>query len=243
MGTLTLICALLLLASVILFLRLKKQKKEWEKSLEKERETGLNNVGILSHDIRLFISPIESSAALLLKEAILSQEGRELLILISSSSKKLKKRMDEIVRFVERGKNAEVETFNILSTVEEIFFSFREEATAKNLTVKVRNSDVSVTAQRDLFKVVMENLISNAVKYSQKGGYVIIVSDVSGREATIIVSNSVSPGSVSDSFRNDEKLGLGLMLSKDCAHKMGGTLEKMISGDTEVGFAFIFPLK
>lgn len=110
----------------------------------------------------------------------------------------------------------------------------------KNITItKKYNDDITFKADRNMFRTVIRNLISNAIKFSHKGGEII----VSAKSEPNLFSFSVQDfgvgipqnnleklfkidGEVSTKGTNDEEgTGLGLILCKEFIDKHNGTIK------------------
>jgi signal transduction histidine kinase len=98
--------------------------------------------------------------------------------------------------------------------------------------------DVLVRADPDKLQQVLLNLVSNAIKYTPVGGAITVRCEVVGRRVRIDVTDtgigiaSERQESIFDPFiqvgralnRPHEGVGLGLSISRDLAHGMGGEL-------------------
>jgi signal transduction histidine kinase len=95
-----------------------------------------------------------------------------------------------------------------------------------------------VMADPPLLRIILNNLLDNAVSYACDGGEILIDSTTTGGWVEIIVSNPVErmpddlgrlfePLFRQESSRHDagSHLGIGLTLSLDAASSMGGSLE------------------
>ena len=139
---------------------------------------------------------------------------------------------------------------NILKTL-------NENADAKNITIKSSIIDsISVFADSDMLKTVLRNLVSNAIKFTNKGGTIIISAKENSGNVTISVSDNgigIIPDKLTNLFdishrqttRGTEKesgTGLGLILCKEFVEKNGGK----IWVESEVGkgsdFKFTLPI-
>ena len=139
---------------------------------------------------------------------------------------------------------------NILETL-------NKNADAKNITIKSSIIDnISVFADSDMLKTVLRNLVSNAIKFTNKGGTIIISTKENSENVTISVSDNgigIIPDKLTNLFdishrqttRGTEKesgTGLGLILCKEFVEKNGGK----IWVESEVGkgsdFKFTLPI-
>ncbi|GAB4445605.1 MAG: substrate-binding domain-containing protein [Chloroflexi bacterium OHK40] len=112
-----------------------------------------------------------------------------------------------------------------------------------------------VHGDRTRLRQVALNLISNAVKFTERGSVTLAASS-DGRVATIAVSDT-GPGvpldeqeRIFDEFQTSERtaarayggLGLGLAISRQLIERHGGTLGVRSSGEADSGATFFFTL-
>ena len=133
------------------------------------------------------------------------------------------------------------------------------ESTASNKNIKIYpeiDCDLSVYADKNMIRTVIRNLISNAIKYTNQGGFIKITVNNAGRYCKVNVSDNgigISTENISKLFRIDESYttvgterekgtGLGLILCKEFVEKNGG----IITAESEIGkgssFSFTIPL-
>jgi signal transduction histidine kinase len=121
---------------------------------------------------------------------------------------------------------------NILETL-------NSNAYAKNITIKSLTSDhISVFADMDMLKTVMRNLVSNALKFTNNGGTIIIDAKEDTGVVIIYVSDNgigIKPEKLSNLFDISQRqttkgteeetgTGLGLILCKEFVELNGGKI-------------------
>ena len=124
-------------------------------------------------------------------------------------------------------------------------------ADSKNITINIVEEErVIVFADTNMLNTILRNLISNAIKFTSKGGIVNIFSEQNTSEITISVSDNgigVSSEILSKLFDNTQKnslkgtanekgTGLGLLLCKKFVEKHGGK----IWAESELGHGCVF---
>ncbi|MGQ1947469.1 sensor histidine kinase [Geofilum sp. OHC36d9] len=115
---------------------------------------------------------------------------------------------------------------------------------------------IEVNADENMLTLILRNLISNAIKFSKKGGNIKISTNVTPRLAEISISDDgvgmtketleklfdISKNTTSCGTENEKGFGLGLILCKEFVEKQGGN----IWVDSELGkgsdFKFTLPL-
>ncbi len=213
---------------------------------------------IISHDLR---SPLHSLKGLLelTGSGISPEELQNLLPLVKQNLNNSLQLMDNLLSWAStqmKGLNAVPEKFNLFPLVEENMNLYR--SIAKNKNIKLINHidfKTEVTADPNMAKLIIRNLISNAIKYTPDGGAVEIAMDVNSKETIVSVldsgvgmdqdfmqhlfeidSNRTKPGT-----RNEKGTGIGLLLCKEFVEKNGGKLW----AESEIGkgstFKFTLP--
>jgi len=132
--------------------------------------------------------------------------------------------------------------------------------TAKQKQIDLINNvkdDISVFADFNMLKLVIRNLISNSIKFTNAGGWVK-VSTVKGDEfIQIEVSDNgvgISPNNLSKLFHDDVRYttegtskekgtGLGLLMCKEIVEKHGGKIWVESEVDKGSTFKFTLPLR
>jgi signal transduction histidine kinase len=109
----------------------------------------------------------------------------------------------------------------------------------KNISVLVNPSiDVFVLADEMMLKVILRNLLVNAIKYTHEGGIIRVSISSKGNWVTVTVRDNgigMSPEELSNLFNgshslskpgtaNEKGTGLGLLLCKEMVNKNGGRI-------------------
>lgn len=150
------------------------------------------------------------------------------------------------------------ETINLNNLIQETIFDLQGQAKSKG--IKVLNNvqeNTTIFADKNMISAVLRNLVSNAIKFTHKGGEIKI--DVQNRDEDILLSVSdngvgMSQEKLSKIFKLSEKTstlgtnqetgtGLGLILCKEFVEQHGGTIwaeSELNRGST---FSFTIPNK
>lgn len=144
----------------------------------------------------------------------------------------------------------------ILDVREIIYLTFdllQSRAKDKGISLQTEVEDsVLVYADEKMIQAVMRNLVGNAIKFTNRGGYVKIYADAQPEQINIHVEDDgigISEIGQSKLFRIDEKFkmngtddepsnGLGLILCKEFVEKMGGQI--WLKSEPEKGTTFSF---
>lgn len=128
----------------------------------------------------------------------------------------------------------------LLSLVNESLTNIMDTATTKEVEIKIDiDSDFEVFADKNILQSVIRNLVSNAVKFTPKGGVIVISSNRNHDYTLIAIKDSgigMSQSIIDNLFNlnaqtnrlgtNDEpSTGLGLILCKTFIEKHGGKID------------------
>lgn len=178
---------LILAAMLYLFFRYSmkwgklKSDLAWE-HLEREKENELHQMRIkfftdISHELRtpltLILAPLNS----LVSQFEGSNRLKNQLLMIQRNSERMLQLINQLLdlRKLETGHlSLKAGKGNIVTFVKEVSLAFREVATLKNIRYDFHTSQetINVWFDRDKFEIILYNLLSNAMKYTPKGGCV-----------------------------------------------------------------------
>jgi two-component system sensor histidine kinase KdpD len=155
-----------------------KVKNEELIALEEMRE---NLVNMIVHDLKAPLGEIMANLDLL-SYAQLESQDKECLDSATQGSENLLRMILNLldVRRMEEGRlKLHCEEFDVGSIIEEVVKKYKTTIKQKEIEVKtVIDEEVSAwTADRSLIERVLINLLSNAIRYSHRGGEVEIVSE------------------------------------------------------------------
>lgn len=187
---------------------------------------------------------------------------------------------DEIEVLLNHLKNASIDTFALLENLlkwtstqsgkipfkpqnlgfldicNDILGTLKKNADAKNITIKISaNDNITVFADIDMLKTVLRNLVSNAIKFTNKGGTIKINAGANSENVTISVSDNgigIMPDKLSKLFdisqrqstrgtEQESGTGLGLILCKEFVEKHGGKIWVESEAGKGSDFKFLLP--
>lgn len=217
-------------------------------------------VSMVSHELRNPLTALEGSLQVILDNAVASgmQEQKEMLEIALRSIMRLSRITDDLLAIakLEAGKTREVKTFfNMNELVKEVVVLFEELAQKRGLQLKMSfpSKAVEVYADRDKIARVFTNLLSNALKFCQKGFIEISVSE-SGEEVQCGVADTgrgIAPEALGRVFSKFEQFGrsvdgvekgtgLGLSICKEIVELHGGKI--WVTSELGKGTTFSFTL-
>ncbi|HEX2867024.1 MAG TPA: PAS domain S-box protein [Ignavibacteriales bacterium] len=170
-----------------------KQQISVLEELNKLKSDFISNI---SHELR---TPLASVVGF--SETITSDPNmpREMVIefsnIILSEGKRLAKLINDVLDFakMEAGKLEIFKTeFDIIELLQSVLSSVRDEARQKGLTLsfEVPEHPVLIAADRERILQVFQNLVSNAIKFTERGGRVTLIVQDFIKEIEIIVSDT-----------------------------------------------------
>ena len=200
-------------------------------------------IGIVAHDLRSPLNQVQGLVSLLnMTSDNLNEEQKQFLSMILSSIKKQKEMINQILdlRAIESQKiNINIETLNPNKILQESYEIFEKAALKKNIELKLSFQDeYQIEVDKNYFTQVVDNLISNAIKFSPQGKTVFIKTyrSKSGKKVQIEITdqgNGISEGEMGLLFQQFSKLsnrptggesstGLGLSIVKKYVELMNG---------------------
>lgn len=211
-------------------------------------------LGIVSHDLRGLLSSLVLNAELAAKRAPEGEVG-DLMRHHAATSRRLLARMGRLVNdlvdiiSIDAGHlSVDLERIDVGALVREIRESFAPLAADKevNLDVEHAGTELEVCLDPDRILQVLANLVSNALKFTDRGGRVSIRVECEPDEVRIAVSDTGAgiPAEelqrIFERFRqvsHDRRgLGLGLYISRHIVEAHGGRIR--VESELGVGSTF-----
>jgi signal transduction histidine kinase len=146
---------------------------------------------------------------------------------------------------------------DFVKTCQKIVENMRIVAISKKITVNyAATAPIQVLADEDMLKVVLRNLVSNGIKFTNSGGEINILTEQTASFLTVTVSDNgvgIKPETINNLFdiskkvttagtSNEKGTGLGLMLCKEFIERHGGKIwVESVPGEGS-DFKFTLPL-
>lgn len=185
----------------------------------------------ISHEFKTPLSAIEGYAALL-QDPFLCREKREIYTeKIIQNTKRLSSLTESILqlsRLESCESAAEKKTYSLDEQIRESILMFENEWTAKNIDLDIDLEPVNYCGICDLLAQVWQNLIGNAVKFSQKGGNVRVRLYREDEDIVVIVADDGIGMDEETQKRIFEKFYQGDTSHKTEGNGLGLTLAKRI---------------
>ena len=240
--------------------RINDQMEKLQKSDSLRRELVAN----VSHDLRTPLATLRGyMETLLLKEKNLSEsDQKEYLKIAIKHCVRLNELVNELFELAKLDSEEiklKPETFNINELVYDIAQKFSLKAREKtvSINVDVKRESIVITADIALIERALENLIENAIQYTDKSGTITVTVSEEKDSAEIRVNNTgktIPENDLpflfdrfyrsSDRVRNDQgHSGLGLAITKKIIELHDSSISVRSDSGTGTTFKFSIPLK
>jgi signal transduction histidine kinase len=192
-----------------------------------------------SHDLR---QPIHAQGLFLgaLACTKLDPRQREILASANAASRSSVEMLNTLLDFsrIEAGViKPYMQPFRLQSLFNKIEREFESQADARDLTYRSRETNLAVQSDPMLVELILRNLVSNAIRYTERGG-LLVACRKRGDQAVLEVWDTgigIAPEHQQEVFRefhqlgnperdNRKGLGLGLSIAAGLAHALGSGL-------------------
>lgn len=202
----------------------------------------------VSHNLRAPLTSIQGLVDLIVKDP---KNSEKYLQLIRESTRKLDETIHTINSYLKSNRSdVQSEGIFVASELKGIISGLAYSEGARELSIKVDISeDLEIQTDRDRFRMVFSNIISNAIKYAdheKASSFIELSSKKNGQGITIAVADNgigISDSKIDrvfDMFYRGTELskgdGMGLYIVKEALSKLGGTIS--LSSEEQVGSTF-----
>ncbi len=199
----------------------------------------------LSHELRTPLNAILGFTDVLLSgvDGPLSEDARENLTVVRTSGEHLRSLIDDILALsaLESGQfRLSREELDVVSVAQDVVTEARVTADSKGIyldLVELSGSPLSAYVDRRRVRQILQNLISNAVKFTSQGGVVVTVGRE--RDDVVITISDTGPGiesaaldgiwtefsQVGTGVTQRQGTGLGLSITRRLVQMHGGTVD------------------
>ncbi len=221
------------------------ERLEWMRrellDLERQKNQFLRQV---SHELKTPLTALREGAELLSEEAVgkLTPGQREITEIMRHNSVELQKLIEALLSFGAsqfRKVAVDLEPVEIRQVVERVVADHSLAMRSRGLNIDLSVQDVMVSADPEKLRVVLDNLVSNAVKFSPAGGEIKISARVDGEMLQLDVVDQGPGIPVADRARIFEPFfqgrdegagpvrgtGIGLSVVKEYIFGHGGSIE------------------
>ncbi|HEX2960255.1 MAG TPA: PAS domain S-box protein [Ignavibacteriales bacterium] len=236
--------------------QLEKSEKELQESLsEKDRF-----FSIIAHDLKSPFNGLMGFTNLLMQdfEQFSTGEVKNFIVHINTSVKNIYNLIENLLDWsrIQTGRmEFNPEALSLPGQVKPVFSLLKNNAITKGIKLEQRiNKDIAVFADEKMLHCVLQNLISNAIKFTNPDGKITIAATKEDGHVKVSVTDTgvgIHPASLDKLFKIDSNLstegtahekgtGLGLILCKEFIEKNGGSIS--VDSKLNKGTTFTFTL-
>lgn len=235
------------------------KQKELEEAKDKLMEMNITKdklFSIIGHDIKGTIGNLMSISEFMAEngDKIESSNRRQIFESINKSVENayfMTSNLFEWAKLQRDGIVINQEIIRVKEAIEKTVKNFQSRFKEKKLEVEIDiKEDLFILADRNSIELILNNIISNSIKYSNENGKISIGVEKTEEEIAILVKDSGSGikkeklSSIFTLYENkftygtsgEHGAGLGMVLCKELAEKNGGRIE--INSETDKGTEF-----
>jgi len=152
----------------------------------------------MSHELKTPLANIREGTELLMDGAVgeLDSNQREVAAILRENGIKLQRMIENLLSFSAWQTSSvglEATEFRLRPLVKQVLENQQLTLLSQRVRLDVRVDDVTLMADRGKIRLILENLVSNAVKYSPKGGTIHLQARATGAQLVLDVADS-GPG-------------------------------------------------
>lgn len=217
-------------------------------------------LSVISHDLRNPLTALMVSSEKLYSgaENHTPKNITTLSTIIHSTSKKILQQLNELVEWAKKQQektNFNPETIHLFKRMNESLELLNDNAIQKKIDLQnLVPKDIYVSADSLMLRSILQNLVTNAIKYTSQGGCVKVTAQALQSMVEVCIADTgvgMAPETRNKLFAtsfstsvlgtdNEKGSGLGLLLVKDFVAQHGGTIE--IESALGVGTTFKFTI-
>ena len=224
--------------------------------LEKSEILKTDFVSNVSHELKTPLAIIQNYVSLLQKPGLDDETRQKYAQTVSEATVRLSDLVTNILKLNKlenQQLTPEISRFRLDEALAEAVLQYEDLIDSKELTLACELEEISISSSQSYLEIVWNNLISNAIKFTEKGGRIELSLKREGGNAVVRVSDSgcgISPeigARIFDKFYQGdtshagEGNGLGLALVKKVIDVLGGEIS--VSSEVGVGSTFTIVLK
>ena len=198
----------------------------------------------MSHELKTPLANMREGTELLLEGAVggLNDEQREVAGILRENSLRLQRLIENLLSYSEwqtRRVGLEVSELRLPPLVASAIETYQLQVHAHRLNLDLQVDDVSFNADRAKLRLILDNLVSNAVKYTPDGGTITVRGRLDGSDLLIDVADTGPGIAPEDRARIFEAFyqgatphgglvrgtGIGLSVVQEFVQAHGGTIE------------------
>jgi signal transduction histidine kinase len=234
-----------------------KTVKEQNDELEQVNQVKNKLFAIIAHDLRSPLSSLQSLIYLIREHDLSKSERNNILDSLDQNIQDNSNMMDNLLAWAKaqmNGVQLNKRVFKLAEASKAVTEQIRFQAENKGISIETKVvDDLTVKADYDIVKLVLRNLIANAIKFSKENDTITIRAGKSEEYAEVQIIDEGMGIKAEDQSKlfgnehfttrgtkNEKGSGLGLNLSKEYIEEHGGNL--WFESEYKVGTTFFFTL-
>ena len=212
----------------------------------------------IAHELRTPVTNLTTQTEVALGQTRSAENYREILYSNLEELGRLNRMINDMLFLAQTenaSENLHLETVKLDEIIQGLFEYFEAWVEDQGISLQLIGHAVAVTADPEMLRRAISNLLSNAIRYTPRGASVTVRLDQDTGTTTISVENPgprIPPEELQLLFtrfyrgdpsrrRQTEGAGLGLAIVKTIAEAHGGTVH-VESSDTMTRFVIVLPL-
>jgi two-component system sensor histidine kinase GlrK len=216
----------------------------------------------MSHELKTPLANIREGTELLLDGSVgqLDIQQQEVTSILRDNGIKLQKLIENLLTFSAWQTHTaalELSEFELKPMVFSVLSQHRLALSNKKIRLQLAISAITVLADEGKLKLVLENLLSNALKFTPSGGAIHVGAGMQGHDLVMDVRDD-GPGvhpddgdRIFEAFYQGRRpqggpvggTGIGLSVVAECVAAHGGSVELVQSGEPGAHFRVRLPLR
>ena len=212
----------------------------------------------ISHELKTPLSSLREGADLLAEQITghLSRQQHEIVEIVRQNGIELQRLIENLLDYNQLpNQEAKFEEISLEALLQEILGSYRIAIEKKALKLVFNSTVDTWVADRSKLRTTLDNLLSNAINYTPRGGNIDIFWRAENSSLIIDVANSGDPIPVEDAERVFEPFfqstaqrsgpmkgsGIGLSVARECTEAQGGILSLVHHRTLPICFRLLCP--
>lgn len=221
--------------------------RDYERAVYLKKDSDIRKeIENISHDLRTPLTSIIGYVGLLQDMDNMTEEEKKYLNIIRNRSKVLQEFIEDFYELSRIGSNnvaMEPERINLQALISETAIAYYQQFSEKNIDVDIRLEDepVCIIADKSMVNRIVNNIIQNALKYTQKTFNIDMVPKgdrhliTFKNDALGITKENVEHVFerfyIADKTRGSQSTGLGLTIAKALSDKIGAKISAHMDDD------------
>ncbi|AAK81321.1 signal transduction histidine kinase [Clostridium acetobutylicum] len=239
-------------------IRTEKEIQKKSKVLAETNEFKDKLISVIAHDIRNPIAMLLNLVEFIEEDmSVMTEENKEVVAEIIELVRKIFAMVENLLNWVEsqkKGIGCSPENYKLILSVKRVVGIVKHKANIKNIKINIRiDESIIVYADKEMIEIVLRNLITNSVKFTDSEGEINIEAKVKGEDVLVSVKDNgigIDKSIIErlksgkdimslDGTSGEKGSGLGLILCKEFIEKNNGKLsiESRLNEGTTVCFS------